>query len=114
MAITGVHAIIYSPEAEELRRVLVEVLGWPHVDAGSGWLIFALPPAEVGVHPADEPRHELSLMCDDLERTMEELEAEGIGFRGRPAQQAWGQAVTMVLPGGVEMVLYEPRHPRAH
>ena len=114
MALTGVHALIYTPEAEELRRLLGEVFGWSSVDAGGGWLIFALPPAELGVHPADRPRHELSLTCDDLTATMAELGARGVTFGGEPEQHSWGTGVTMVLPGGVEVLLYEPRHPLAH
>ena len=114
MAITGVHALIYTAEAEELRRVLGDVFGWTSVDAGEGWLIFALPPAELGVHPADQPRHELSLTCDNLAATMAELRARGITFRGEPKEQSWGSGAVMVLPGGVEMLLYEPRHPIAH
>jgi hypothetical protein len=114
MAITGVHALLYTPEAEALRAVLGDVLGWHGVDAGDGWRIFALPPAELGVHPADEPRHELTLMCDDITATMADLSAKGIEFRGPPADQGWGVATTMVLPGGVEVMLYEPRHPLAH
>ena len=114
MAVTGVHAVIHTPEAEALRHLLGEAFGWPHVDAGAGWPVFALPPAEVGVHPGDAAHHELSLMCDDIEATMAELRAKGVSFRGPAEERRWGMAVTMVLPGGVEMVLYEPRHPTAH
>ncbi len=114
MAITGVHALLYSPEADALRDVLDSAFGWSHVDAGGGWLIFALPPAEVGVHPGDAPRHELSLMCDDITATMAELRGKGISFKGEPETQPWGVTVTMVLPGDLEMMLYQPRHPTAH
>jgi hypothetical protein len=110
MPITGAHVLLYSPEAEALRAVLRDVIGWPSVDAHDGWLIFALPPAELAVHPADSPRHELSLMCDDINATMADLRAKGIEFRGEPEATAWGVAVTMVLPGGVEVLLYQPRH----
>jgi len=113
MAVTGVHALLYTPEADALRRTLGEVFGWSSVDAGDGWLIFALPPGEVGVHPGDAPRHTLSLTCDDIATTVAELRARGIEFRGEPEDHGWGIATTMVLPGGVEMVLYEPRHPTA-
>ncbi len=110
MAITGVHALFYTPEAEELRRVLAEVLGWDHVDDGGGWLIFRLPPAELGVHPGDTPEHQLSFMCDDLEATVADLRAKGIELRGEPSDEGWGIVTTMVLPGGLEVMLYEPRH----
>jgi catechol 2,3-dioxygenase-like lactoylglutathione lyase family enzyme len=113
MAITGVHALLYTPEAEALRAVLRDVLGWHHVDDGQGWLIFALPPAELGVHPGDKPSHELSLMCDDLEATIADLQAKGIEFKGEPTDQGWGIVTTMVLPGGVELLLYQPRHATA-
>jgi hypothetical protein len=111
MAIIGTHALLYSSEAEELRRVLRDVLGWKHVDGGDGWLIFALPPAELGVHPADRPSHELSLMCDDLNATIADLRPKGIVFKGEPTDRGFGIVITMVLPGDVEMLLYEPRHP---
>ena len=114
MTITGVHALIYTPEADALRAVLTGAVGWPHVDAGQGWPIFALPPAELGIHSGEEPHHELSLMCDDLPNTMAELSAKGITFRGEPQEQRWGLATTMVLPGDVEVLLYQPRHPIAH
>jgi hypothetical protein len=113
MAITGVHALLYSPEADALRAVLRDVIGWSSVDAHEGWLIFALPPAELGVHPADAPKHELSLMCDDLTTTVDELRAKGIEFRGEPESMGWGVGMTMVLPGGVDVLLYQPRHPTA-
>ena len=73
MAVIGVHALIYTPEAEALRALLTDAIGWSHVDAGEGWLIFALPPAELGVHPGDQPHHELSIMCDDIAATVAEL-----------------------------------------
>jgi len=108
--ITGAHVLLYTPEAEALRAVLRDVMGWSHVDAHEGWLIFALPPAELGVHPADAPRHELSLMCDDIHATVADLRERGIEIRGEPEAAGFGVQVTMVLPGGVEVMLYEPRH----
>lgn len=113
MAITGAHVLLYTPQPEELRAVLRDVIGWKYVDAHDGWLIFALPPAELGVHPAETPSHELTLMCDDLDATAAELRAKGIEFRGEPEDQGFGIVMTMVLPGGVEMLLYEPRHTTA-
>ena len=113
MAITGVHALLYTPEPDALRTVLADVFGLSSVDAGGGWLIFRLPPAELGVHPGDAPGHELSVMCDDIATTMAELRAKGIEFTGEPHDEGFGIAVMMVLPGGVELMLYEPRHPLA-
>ena len=111
MAITGAHVLLYTPQAEALRTVLRDALGWEHVDAGDDWLIFALPPAELGVHPSEgETRHELSLMCDDIAATVAELQAKGIEIRGEPEDRGYGIVATMVLPGGVEIDLYEPRH----
>jgi hypothetical protein len=113
MAITGAHVLLYTSQPEELRAVLRDVIGWKYVDAHDGWLIFALPPTELGVHPAETPSHELTLMCDDLDATVAELRAKGIEFRGEPEDQGFGIVMTMVLPGGVEMLLYEPRHTTA-
>ena len=109
----GAHLVVFSLDAEADRSFLAEILGLNSVDAGGGWLIFAMPPAEVGVHPADAPRHEMALMCDDLDATMAELHAKGVEFRGEPEMQGWGRAVTMVLPGALDMMLYQPRHPVA-
>ncbi|MEA2686519.1 MAG: hypothetical protein QOE93_1714 [Actinomycetota bacterium] len=111
MTITGAHLLLYTSEPEAVRAVLRDVFGWDHVDAGDGWLIFALPPGEVGVHPADSPHHELSLTCDDIEATVADLRAKGIEFRGEPHSVGWGIATTMVLPGGLDVLLYQPRHP---
>jgi hypothetical protein len=105
--------LFHSPEAESLRAVLRDVFGWPHVDAHDGWLIFALPPAELGVHPGQTASHEISLMCDDLESTMAGLKDKGIEFQGEPQQAGFGTAATMVLPGDVHVILYEPRHATA-
>jgi hypothetical protein len=113
MAIIGTHALLYTSEPDALRAVLRDVFGWHHVDAHDGWLIFRLPPAELGVHPADAPAHEISFMCDDLTATVAELSAKGVQFDGAPEVQGFGTVITMVLPGGVRALLYEPRHPVA-
>lgn len=119
MAITGAHALLYTSEPDALRGVLRDVFGFPHVDSGDGWLIFRLPPAELGVHPAEGPtfeggvRHQLTFMCDDIERTVAELAEAGVEVRGAPEDEGWGITTTLVLPGGVEVMLYEPRHPTA-
>lgn len=113
MAIIGAHVLLYTPEAEALRAALRDALGWRWIDSGEGWLIFALPPAELGVHPGEAPRHELSLMCDDLDATTKELHDKGIEFEGEPHEAGFGRIITMVLPGGVKVLLYEPHHDTA-
>jgi catechol 2,3-dioxygenase-like lactoylglutathione lyase family enzyme len=112
--ITGAHAVIFSKDADADRAFFREVLGFAAVDAGGGWLIFALPPAELAAHPDEEGgRQELYLMCDDLERTTEELKAKGVEL-GRPvSDEGWGLLTAIRLPGGGELGLYEPRHPTA-
>jgi catechol 2,3-dioxygenase-like lactoylglutathione lyase family enzyme len=112
--IAGAHTIIFAEDAEAARAFFGDVLGFPAVDAGEGWLIFALPPAELGVHPAEYlVRRDLSLMCDDVRATMAELKEKGIDFDGEPTDEGFGIGVTMLLPGGAEVFLYEPRHPTA-
>jgi hypothetical protein len=113
MAIIGTHALLYTSKPEELRGLLRDAFGWDHVDAHDGWLIFRLPPAELGVHPADTPAQEVSFMCDDIRATMAELGAKGVRFDGEPVDQGFGVVVPMVLPGEVRLLLYEPRHPTA-
>jgi predicted enzyme related to lactoylglutathione lyase len=119
MAITGVHALLYTSEPEAVRAVFRDVFDWKHVDDGDGWLIVALPPAELGVHPAEGPtfdsgmRHQLTLMCDDINATVEELRSKGVEVRGERQDEGFGITTTIVLPGGVELMLYEPRHQTA-
>ncbi len=110
--ITGAHAIIFSTEAERARAFLRDVLGFDSVDAGGGWLIFALPPAELAVHPAEgEPRQELYLMTDDLEATLGALRERGVVITSEPADQGWGVLASIEVPGYGPVGLYEPRHP---
>ena len=113
MAITGTHTLLYTSEPEALRACLRDVFGFANVDAVEGWLIFALPPAEMGIHPGEAPSHAVSFMCDDVHRTMADLKAKGIPLEGEPVDQGYGIATVMVLPGGVKVGLYEPRHPTA-
>jgi hypothetical protein len=113
MAVIGTHALLYTSEPDALRACLRDAFGWHNVDAHDGWLIFALPPAELGVHPADAPAHQLSFMCDDIRATMVDLSGKGIVFDGEPEARGFGVGVNMVLPGGVEVLLYEPRHATA-
>ena len=109
--ITGAHTIVYTRDAEADRAFLRDVLGFDSVDAGGGWLIFALPPSEVAVHPdAAGGRHELYLMCDDVHATVEELKGKGAEFAGEVTDAGWGLLTAIRLPGGSELGLYEPRH----
>jgi catechol 2,3-dioxygenase-like lactoylglutathione lyase family enzyme len=111
--INGAHVVIYSRDAEADRRFFRDVLGYQHVDAGGGWLIFKLPPAEVAIHPADgQDAHDLFLMCDDVKATIAELAAKGVEFTP-VSEERWGLRTSLKLPGGGELGLYEPRHPRA-
>jgi catechol 2,3-dioxygenase-like lactoylglutathione lyase family enzyme len=110
--ITGLHAIMFSPEAEKVRAFFRDVLGLPSVDAGQGWLIFAMPPAELAVHPADgEARHELYLMCDDIQATLAELRDKGAEATRDVTDQGWGLLAAIGLPDGSQLPIYEPRHP---
>jgi catechol 2,3-dioxygenase-like lactoylglutathione lyase family enzyme len=111
--ITGVHALIFTEHADAVRAFFRDVLGFPSVDAGDGWLIFGLPPAELGVHPAGGYRHEISLMCDDLEGTVDELRRKGAEFSQPIMDEEFGRVTAIRMPGGGELMLYEPRHPTA-
>jgi hypothetical protein len=119
MSVIGAHVLLYSTQPEALRATLRDILGWKHVDAGGGWLIFALPPAEIGVHPTEGPtheaggRHQFSLMCDNIADTVRELRAKGIDVQGEPVDEGYGITVMLNLPGGVSVQLYEPRHAMA-
>lgn len=111
--ILGAHVIVYSKDAIADRGFLREVLGFSSVDAGRGWLIFALPPAEMAVHPAEEnKRHELYFMCDDLKAEISTLGEKGV--QCSDVQEArWGSITNIRLPGGSEVGLYQPKHPTA-
>jgi len=108
--ITGAHAILYSTDADADRAFLRDVLGFPHVDAGEGWLIFRLPPAEVAVHPSDEnDAHELFLMTDDVEALVASMAGRGIAT-APISEQGWGRLTQVTLPGGGKLGIYQPRH----
>jgi len=110
--IVGVHAIVFTPDAEADRAFLRDVLKFDHVDVGHGWLIFGLPPSELAVHPGDTGgAHELYLMCDDLTATMADLAAKGVACDA-PENLGWGMRTRFDLPGGGRLAVYEPRHAR--
>jgi catechol 2,3-dioxygenase-like lactoylglutathione lyase family enzyme len=113
--IVGAHVIIYSKDAEADRAFFRDVLGYPHVDAGGGWLIFRLPPGEMAVHPTGgDAAHELYLMCDDVAATVADLAAKGVEPVRPVEDQGWGLLTAIRLPGGGELGLYQPRHPTAY
>lgn len=121
--INAVHALIYTREPDAARAFFRDVLKLHHVDAGHGWLIFALPPAELGIHPLDDEdadaespaaptdRHELYLMCDDVHATVAELKKKGVSCETPITDQGWGIVTTLRIPGGGTIGLYQPRHP---
>lgn len=110
--IFGAHLVLYSEDADADRRFLSEVVGLGSIDAGQGWLIFEMPPAEVAVHPAEAPGAELYLMCDDLTVEVQSLAARGVHCS--PVEQArWGSITKIALPGGGTIGLYQPKHPLA-
>jgi catechol 2,3-dioxygenase-like lactoylglutathione lyase family enzyme len=111
--IFGAHVIIFSKDAEADRAFFRDILNFKSVDAGHGWLIFALPPAEAAVHPAEDgPRHEFYLMCDDLEAEMAALKAKGVVL-AKVENARWGSVTKIALPGGGQVGLYQPKHPTA-
>ena len=111
--IFGAHTIVYSKDADADRAFLQDVLGLSHVDAGHGWLIFALPPGEVAVHPGEENnRHELYLMCDDLKAEIAALRDKGVQC-SEVHEERWGSLTKIRLPGGGDIGLYQPKHPTA-
>jgi hypothetical protein len=117
MAIIGAHMLLNTTEAVALRAMLRDVFGLKSVDAGGGWLIFALPPSELGVHPTGGPsggsRHEITFMCDNLNATIDELREKGVRIDGEPQDQGFGTTIMMHLPGDVPVMLYQPHHPMA-
>ena len=105
------HAVVFSPQAERVRAFFADVLGMASADAGGGWLIFALPPAELAVHPSGgETGHELYLMCDDVHGFVRELAAKGFAC-GEVQEERWGSLTHLTLPGGGKLGVYQPRHP---
>jgi len=114
--ITGAHVIVESADPEADRAFIRDVFGFESVDVGGGWLIFALPPPELAFHPGTNDRHQLYLMCDDLEATLADLRGKGVKVNDEISEQRWGRLASFRLPGGGELSIYEPRHaspPRA-
>jgi catechol 2,3-dioxygenase-like lactoylglutathione lyase family enzyme len=112
--ITGLHSIVFSPAAVEDRAFFRDTLGLHSVDAGGGWLVFAMPPAELAVHPTDgDGHHELYLMCDDIEATLDDLRGKGVEVSSEITDAAWGRLASLKLPSGSELAIYEPRHETA-
>jgi hypothetical protein len=113
--ITGVHTLVHAHDATAARVFFRDVLGWPHVDAHVGWLIFGTGPSELGVHPTDggPEHHEISLVCDDLEQTVADLTEMGARFSGSIETRGFGRTIGLEIPGAGEMVLYQPRHETA-
>ena len=118
--ITGVHTMFYSSRAEELRSFLRDKLKLPFSDVGEGWLIFDLPEAEMGCHPADANdgspagTHNISFYCDDIEKTVRQLQGRGVRFIGGIADHGYGLVTHFKMPGGVEVQLYQPRYRKKH
>jgi predicted enzyme related to lactoylglutathione lyase len=112
--ITGAHAIVFAEDPQAARAFFAEALSLRAVDAGGGWLIFALPPAELACHPTtaqDSGRHELFLMCDDIEATVSDLADKGVEFVAPISEAGFGRMTRMRVPGGGELGLYQPTHP---
>ncbi len=110
--IFGAHLVLFSEDADGDRSFLAKVFGLDSVDAGRGWLIFALPPGEVAVHPAAAPGAELYFMCDDLPAEMRSLADKGI-VCSEVEEARWGSITRIRLPGGGQIGVYQPRHPTA-
>jgi hypothetical protein len=109
--IRGAHVVLYSQNAVADREFFRDVLRYPFVDAGHDWLIFALPPAELAVHPADSNgTQELFLMCDNVEEFMAEMAGRAVACSPVEAER-WGLITRLTLPGGGTLAVYEPRHP---
>jgi catechol 2,3-dioxygenase-like lactoylglutathione lyase family enzyme len=113
--LTGMHVLVYAEDADAVRAFFRDVLRWPNVDAHDGWLIFGTGPSELGVHPLEGSamHHEISLMCEDIEGTVTELSSRGARFAGGIEARGFGRTITLEVPGGGTMLLYEPRHPTA-
>ncbi len=117
--IKGVHTMFYTSEPEALREFIRDKLGFPHTDIGSGWLLFDLPEADMGCHPAGPPdgeasgTHAISFYCDDIEETIEELKGRGVEFVGEIIDEGYGLVSRFKVPGDFEMQLYQPLYTKS-
>lgn len=108
--IKGIHAMFYTPRAEEVRAFIRDKLCLPNTDTGDGWLIFDVPEADVGVHPSEQASHAVSFYCDDIEQTVAELKARGVEFTSGIAEQGWGWLTHFRMPGELIVELYQPKY----
>lgn len=114
--ITALHSLVYANDPAAARAFFRDVLLWPHVDTGGGWLIFKSGPSELGVHPTSEgewssaQKHEISLVCDDIGATVADLRERGAQFSGEVKDLGFGLAIQLQIPGGPEVMLYQPRY----
>ena len=110
--IKGIHAMFYSPAAEEVRAFIRDKLGLPFTDVGDGWLIFDVPDAEIGCHPASSAQHGISFYCDDIHQTVADLKRRGVQFSSGISDEEWGTVTKFMMPGGSEVELYQPKYKR--
>jgi hypothetical protein len=108
--IRGMHAIIYTPHAAELRAFIRDKLGFPHADVGDGWLIFDVPQADLACHPSERVYHELSFYCDDIHATVAQLKERGVEFSSGISDAGWGLTTMFRAPGDIELMLYQPKY----
>ena len=108
--VKGLHALFYTPQAEELRAFIRDKLGFSYTDTGGGWLIFDAREAEIGCHPSDTVLHEISFYCDDIHKTVAELKMRGVEFTSEIDDREYGYVTRFRMPGNVEVDLYQPKY----
>lgn len=108
--IKGMHALFYTPKAEEIRAFIRDKLGLPYTDTGGGWLIFDVPEADLGAHPSDKTSHSISFYCDDIKKTVEALEKRGVEFTTGISDEGWGLLTHFRMPGDLTVELYQPKY----
>ena len=108
--IKGIHGLFFTPRPEELRAFIRDKLGLPYTDTGEGWLIFDLPEADLGCHPADKISHSISFYCSDISKTVEDMKSRGVEFTSGITDESWGKLTHFRMPGGMNVELYEPKY----